>query len=63
MARDNLFIDNSAGDFYFIDYDTIKQGDTSYRIAGVAAPEVEIWTDEGLKKAQPGGEFAAYQAG
>ena len=63
MARDNLFIDNSAGDFHFIDYDTIKQGDTSYRIAGVAAPEVEIWTDEGLKKAQPGGEFAANQAG
>jgi len=62
MATDNLFIDNSVGDFVFIDFDTVKQGDTSYRIAGVAAPEVEIWTEDGYKREQPGGELAANQA-
>lgn len=62
MAENNLFIDNSVEDFHFIDFDTIKRGDTSYRIAGVAAPEVEIWTEDGFKLAQPGGELAANQA-
>jgi len=57
------FVDNSVGDFTFIDYDTIKTRDGQrLRIGGIAAPEVWNWTEEGVTLPQPGGELAASNA-
>jgi len=46
----------SAGDFNFLDYDTIKQGEVAMRILGLDAPEVQNYTDDGFTNADPSGE-------
>jgi len=47
---------SEKGSFNFLDYDTIKQGEIAMRILGLDAPEVQNFTDEGVKAGDPFGE-------
>ena len=47
----NSLQNTEVGDFSFLDFDTIKQGENSMRILGIDAPEVQNWTDDGTTMA------------
>ena len=51
----NSLQNTEVGDFSFLDFDTIKQGENSMRILGIDAPEVQNWTDDGTTMADPYG--------
>ena len=51
----NKTVEGATGDFNFLDYDTIKQGEIAMRILGLDAPEVQNFTDDGVKKEDPFG--------
>jgi len=47
----------TAGDLNFLDYDTVQQGDVAMRILGLDAPEVQNFTDKGVKPQDPQGHL------
>ena len=47
----------SVDDLNFLDYDTVKQGEVAMRILGLDAPEVQNFTDEGVKIQDPQGHL------